>query len=174
MQSEKETSTTTREGFRQQERRTGEVTSSPSYSSTNASQLSKELVSQSTWSEEQFSSNNTWTPSSEASNSNPSNKENKNPIPFRIRTRKIKMKRNPRDWTVEEVINFISASDPKLACHANAFRHHEIDGRAFLLVTYDVLTKHMNIKLGPALKICNLVSNIKTNRNRKTDRRLSL
>ncbi|RXG53014.1 Polycomb protein Scm [Armadillidium vulgare] len=84
------------------------------------------------------------------------------------------MKRNPRDWTVEEVINFISSSDPKLACHANAFRHHEIDGRAFLLVTYEVLTKHMNIKLGPALKICNLVSNIQSNRNRKTDRSLSL
>ncbi|RXG51948.1 Scm-like with four MBT domains protein 1 [Armadillidium vulgare] len=173
MQSEKENSTSTREGCQQQERRTNEVTSSLSFSSTNASKLSKEFVSQSTWSEEPFSSNNTGTLASEASNLNPSNKENKNPIPLRIRTRKIKMKRNPRDWTVEEVINFISSSDPKLACHANAFRHHEIDGRAFLLVTYEILTKHMNIKLGPALKICNLVSNIH-NRNRKTDRRLSL
>lgn len=37
---------------------------------------------------------------------------------------------------------------------AEAFRLQEIDGQALLLLTEDHLMTSMNIKLGPALKIC--------------------
>lgn len=37
---------------------------------------------------------------------------------------------------------------------AEAFRVQEIDGQALLLLTEDHLMTSMNIKLGPALKIC--------------------
>lgn len=37
----------------------------------------------------------------------------------------------------------------------------EIDGKAFLLLTSEMMMKYMNLKLGPALKIFNLVTKVK-------------
>ena len=44
----------------------------------------------------------------------------------------------------------------------------EIDGKALLLLNSEMMMKYMDIKLGPALKICNLVEKIsnRTNRHR--------
>lgn len=39
--------------------------------------------------------------------------------------------------------------------------NQEIDGIAFLLLNSDMMMKYMGLKLGPALKICNLVSRAK-------------
>lgn len=36
----------------------------------------------------------------------------------------------------------------------------EIDGKALLLLNSDMMMKYMDMKLGPALKICNIVSRI--------------
>lgn len=69
------------------------------------------------------------------------------------------------DWTIEEVIHFIAAQDPSLAVHADLFRKHEIDGKALLLLNSDMMMKYMGLKLGPALKICNLVSRVKGRRH---------
>lgn len=69
------------------------------------------------------------------------------------------------DWTIEEVIHFIAAQDPTLAVHADLFRKHEIDGKALLLLNSDMMMKYMGLKLGPALKICNLVSRVKGRRH---------
>lgn len=41
----------------------------------------------------------------------------------------------------------------------------EIDGKAFLLLNSDMMMKYMGLKLGPALKICNLVSKVKGKRH---------
>ncbi|KAJ8927613.1 hypothetical protein NQ314_019891 [Rhamnusium bicolor] len=41
----------------------------------------------------------------------------------------------------------------------------EIDGKAFLLLNSDMMMKYMGLKLGPALKICNLVSRLKGRRH---------
>ncbi|XP_069474658.1 polyhomeotic-like protein 3 isoform X2 [Ambystoma mexicanum] len=56
-------------------------------------------------------------------------------------------------WTVEEVWAFIHSLP---GCHiiADEFRIQEIDGQALLLLKEDHLMGAMNIKLGPALKIC--------------------
>ncbi|KAI8421827.1 hypothetical protein MSG28_009776 [Choristoneura fumiferana] len=74
----------------------------------------------------------------------------------------------PADWSVEDVIGFIAAADNALAAHADLFRKHEIDGKALLLLNSDMMMKYMGLKLGPALKICNLVSKIKNRRHYST------
>ena len=37
----------------------------------------------------------------------------------------------------------------------------EIDGKALLLLNSDMMMKYMGLKLGPALKICNLISKVR-------------
>ncbi|KAJ0183346.1 hypothetical protein K1T71_001322 [Dendrolimus kikuchii] len=71
----------------------------------------------------------------------------------------------PADWSVEDVIGYIAAADHALAAHADLFRKHEIDGKALLLLNSDMMMKYMGLKLGPALKICNLVSKVKNRRH---------
>jgi len=52
----------------------------------------------------------------------------------------------------------MSHVDPTLIPHVEMFHTHEIDGNALLLLTESLMTKYMNLKLGPALKILNLVN----------------
>ncbi|TSK77027.1 Protein Wnt-4 [Bagarius yarrelli] len=60
---------------------------------------------------------------------------------------------SPAHWSVEEVCRFISSLQgcEDLAGH---FLSQEIDGQALLLLKEEHLMSTMNIKLGPALKIC--------------------
>ncbi|CAH0383922.1 unnamed protein product [Bemisia tabaci] len=67
---------------------------------------------------------------------------------------------DPNQWSVENVIQYISSADPVLLQHADVFYKHEIDGRAFLLLNFEMCMKYMGLKLGPALKICNLISKL--------------
>ncbi|XP_033217699.1 polycomb protein Scm [Belonocnema kinseyi] len=71
----------------------------------------------------------------------------------------------PSEWTIEDVIQYIAVTDPALGQHADLFRKHEIDGKALLLLNSDMMMKYMGLKLGPALKICNLVNRIKGRRH---------
>ncbi|XP_037329630.2 polyhomeotic-like protein 1 isoform X2 [Pungitius pungitius] len=59
----------------------------------------------------------------------------------------------PAHWGVEEVTRFISSLQ---GCEelASQFLSQEIDGQALLLLKEEHLMSTMNIKLGPALKIC--------------------
>ncbi|XP_022905806.1 polycomb protein Scm [Onthophagus taurus] len=70
-----------------------------------------------------------------------------------------------QEWGIEEVIQFIECTDPCLGTHADLFRKHEIDGKALLLLNSDMMMKYMGLKLGPALKICNLVAKLKGRRH---------
>ncbi|KAA0188334.1 hypothetical protein HAZT_HAZT009574 [Hyalella azteca] len=72
---------------------------------------------------------------------------------------------DPVEWTVEDVISYIAAVSPQLACHADLFRKHEIDGKALLLLNSDMMMKYMGLKLGPALKICNLINKIRSKKH---------
>ncbi|XP_046403093.1 polycomb protein Scm isoform X2 [Ischnura elegans] len=72
-----------------------------------------------------------------------------------------KLPPDPLEWSIEEVIQHIGFSDPGLGVHADLFRKHEIDGKALLLLNSDMMMKYMGLKLGPALKICNLINRIK-------------
>jgi hypothetical protein len=68
-------------------------------------------------------------------------------------------------WSVDQVVNFISElSDNYFASYSEIFKHHEIDGKALLLLTTDILTKYMGFKLGPALKLNNYLDKIRQNR----------
>ncbi|XP_077599604.1 uncharacterized protein LOC144214800 isoform X2 [Stigmatopora nigra] len=60
---------------------------------------------------------------------------------------------SPAHWTVEQVSQFICSLQ---GCEdlASLFLSQEIDGQALLLLTEEHLLAAMNIKLGPALKIC--------------------
>ncbi|XP_047468221.1 polyhomeotic-like protein 3 isoform X2 [Mugil cephalus] len=66
----------------------------------------------------------------------------------------------PSHWSVEEVTAFIHTL-PGCSDVAEAFRLQEIDGQALLLLTEDHLMTSMNIKLGPALKICAHINALK-------------
>jgi len=65
------------------------------------------------------------------------------------------------DWTVEETMESVCLMDPNLAPHVEMFRTHEIDGQALLLLTNEMMMKHLGMKLGPALKICNIIEKLK-------------
>lgn len=47
------------------------------------------------------------------------------------------------------------------AAYAHEFRSQEIDGQALLLLKEDHLMSAMNMKLGPALKICARINHLK-------------
>uniref|UniRef100_A0A3B5MVR7 Polyhomeotic homolog 1 n=1 Tax=Xiphophorus couchianus TaxID=32473 RepID=A0A3B5MVR7_9TELE len=67
---------------------------------------------------------------------------------------------SPAQWTVEEVSQFISSLQ---GCEelASQFLSQEIDGQALLLLKEEHLMSTMNIKLGPALKICAHINNLR-------------
>lgn len=67
---------------------------------------------------------------------------------------------NPSHWNVDEVYEFI-ASLPGCQEIAEEFRSQEIDGQALLLLKEEHLMSAMNIKLGPALKICAKINVLK-------------
>uniref|UniRef100_A0AAZ1XTY8 Polyhomeotic homolog 1 n=1 Tax=Oreochromis aureus TaxID=47969 RepID=A0AAZ1XTY8_OREAU len=66
----------------------------------------------------------------------------------------------PSQWSVDEVYRFISSLQ---GCEelAAQFQSQEIDGQALLLLREDHLISTMNIKLGPALKICASINSLR-------------
>ena len=68
--------------------------------------------------------------------------------------------KDPTMWTIDNVISHLSHLDSALRPHVEMFRSHEIDGNALLLLTSDMMMKYMGMKLGPALKICNIINMI--------------
>ncbi|KAI1882764.1 hypothetical protein AGOR_G00238290 [Albula goreensis] len=67
---------------------------------------------------------------------------------------------SPSLWTVQEVWAFIYGL-PGCQDIAEEFRSQEIDGQALLLLTEEHLMSAMNIRLGPALKICAHINSLK-------------
>ncbi|CAF0798807.1 unnamed protein product [Brachionus calyciflorus] len=67
------------------------------------------------------------------------------------------------EWTIENVIEYIQGLGDYFTAHVDAFKHHEIDGKALLLLTTDILMKYMGFKLGPALKLNNFLDKLRVN-----------
>ena len=61
---------------------------------------------------------------------------------------------------VQDVYDFIRTL-PGCGMYADEFRQQEIDGSALMLLKEDHLMMTMNVKLGPALKICSRVGSLK-------------
>ncbi|XP_074507876.1 polyhomeotic-like protein 3 isoform X2 [Sebastes fasciatus] len=66
----------------------------------------------------------------------------------------------PSQWNVQQVFSYIN-SLPGGHDVAEEFRSQEIDGQALLLLTEDHLVSTMNLKLGPALKLCAHINSLK-------------
>jgi hypothetical protein len=60
-------------------------------------------------------------------------------------------KRKVDAWNTNAVIEFLAKKN--LSVEIDIFRKAEIDGEAFLLLTVDMMTKRLGMKLGPALKL---------------------
>ncbi|CAG0889316.1 unnamed protein product [Darwinula stevensoni] len=71
-----------------------------------------------------------------------------------------RLPKDPSEWSVGNVMQHIQRVDPSLGQYKDLFAQHEIDGRAFLLLTCDTMMKYMNLKLGPAIKIANIVEQL--------------
>ncbi|XP_069703930.1 lethal(3)malignant brain tumor-like protein 3 isoform X2 [Periplaneta americana] len=63
---------------------------------------------------------------------------------------------NPNSWTVEQVANFVW-SIPDCGHVAHHFREQQIDGEALLMMAQNDLVQHMEMKLGPAIKLYNSI-----------------
>ena len=61
---------------------------------------------------------------------------------------------------VNDVFQFIK-SLPGCQMYADEFNRQEIDGQALMLLKEDHLMTAMSIKLGPALKICARINQLK-------------
>lgn len=66
-----------------------------------------------------------------------------------------------KDWTIDQVIGHFTHLDPTLGHEVQKFRFHEIDGEALLLLTREPMMNIMGVKLGPTLKILNIIAMLK-------------
>ncbi|KAL4233031.1 Zinc ion binding [Mactra antiquata] len=72
--------------------------------------------------------------------------------------------RDPLEWSIDDVVKHICDTDMALAPHAVLFKKHEIDGKALMLLNSDMMMKYMGLKLGPVLKLCNLIDRLRQER----------
>jgi len=68
---------------------------------------------------------------------------------------------NPVKWGVSEVVDFVR-SLPGCSEYADDFAVQEIDGQALLLLKEDHLMSAIGMKLGPALKLCAKIENLRS------------
>jgi hypothetical protein len=59
------------------------------------------------------------------------------------------------DWNINNVVDFLKKIDEgnSFSEYINLFKEQKIDGRALLKLNVDILVKHMNFKIGPAIKL---------------------
>ncbi|KAH8031265.1 hypothetical protein HPB51_014477 [Rhipicephalus microplus] len=67
---------------------------------------------------------------------------------------------SPEKWTVDDVAQYVSGS-PGCEGIAEKFRYHEIDGGALFLIKEHHLMTTMDMKLGPALKMCATIASLR-------------
>jgi len=72
---------------------------------------------------------------------------------------------NPLKWKVTDVCDFIK-NLPGCGEYVEDFAQQEIDGQALMLLKADHLMAAMSIKLGPALKICSHIEQIREELNK--------
>ncbi|XP_006025932.1 scm-like with four MBT domains protein 1 isoform X6 [Alligator sinensis] len=91
-----------------------------------------------------------------------SDDENKPPSPNEIKTEvaeKLQLDSNPLEWSVADVVRFLKSTD--CAPLARIFLDQEIDGQALLLLTLPTVQECMDLKLGPAIKLCHHIERVK-------------
>ncbi|XP_040600035.1 sex comb on midleg-like protein 1 [Mesocricetus auratus] len=69
---------------------------------------------------------------------------------------------NPLNWSVNDVITFLNRLDPPLADQLyTTIRKHDIDGKALMLLSTDVMIKYMKVKVGVAMKFGSYIQKLK-------------
>ncbi|CAH1784251.1 unnamed protein product [Owenia fusiformis] len=71
----------------------------------------------------------------------------------------LKLESNPLYWSVDEVAEFITTTD--CANLSRILAEQEIDGQALLLLSLPSLQEHLELKLGPAIKLCHHIERVK-------------
>ncbi|KRT81389.1 Sterile alpha motif containing protein [Oryctes borbonicus] len=79
-------------------------------------------------------------------------------------TEYIKGDTDPREWTEDDVMDFV-CSLPSCKDHGALFGKHKIDGESFLMLTQQDIVDILNIKLGPAIKLYNSIVLLRQNIN---------
>lgn len=105
-----------------------------------------------------YSSTTTIIPNNPTASSGSAGFNNQPVIPKNNKYQLSNLPSDPNDWNIDQVIGHITLLDPSLGPHVEMFRSHEIDGKALLLLTDDMMMKYMDMKLGPAVKISNIVN----------------
>ncbi|XP_078533231.1 scm-like with four MBT domains protein 2 isoform X2 [Lissotriton helveticus] len=72
---------------------------------------------------------------------------------------RLVLESNPLEWSVSDVVRFIKATD--CAPLAKIFQEQDIDGQALLLLTLPTVQECMELKLGPAIKLCHQIERVK-------------
>ncbi|KAJ8409396.1 hypothetical protein AAFF_G00235940 [Aldrovandia affinis] len=91
-----------------------------------------------------------------------SDDENQPPLPKNLRgevPQKLHLDSSPLEWSVTDVVRFIRTTD--CAPLARIFLDQEIDGQALLLLTLPTVQECMDLKLGPAIKLCHHIERVK-------------
>lgn len=74
----------------------------------------------------------------------------------------VKPEADPREWTEDDVVDFVS-SLPSFKENSKLFKEHNIDGESFLMLSQRDLVDILNIKLGPAIKLYNIIVLLRQN-----------
>ncbi|XP_051967204.1 scm-like with four MBT domains protein 1 isoform X2 [Xyrauchen texanus] len=88
--------------------------------------------------------------------------ENRPPSPKSPRIeapQKLCLDSSPLEWSVTDVVHFIRTTD--CAPLARIFMDQEIDGQALLLLNLPTVQECMDLKLGPAIKLCHHIERVK-------------
>lgn len=91
-----------------------------------------------------------------------SDDENRPPSPKSSKTEvppKLCLDTSPLEWSVTDVVRFIKTTD--CAPLARIFLDQEIDGQALLLLNLPTVQECMDLKLGPAVKLCHHIERVK-------------
>uniref|UniRef100_A0A3P9BYR6 Scm like with four mbt domains 1 n=1 Tax=Maylandia zebra TaxID=106582 RepID=A0A3P9BYR6_9CICH len=92
-----------------------------------------------------------------------SDDENRPPSPkvmtITERSFKLCLDTSPLEWSVTDVVRFIRTTD--CAPLARIFLDQEIDGQALLLLNLPTVQECMDLKLGPAIKLCHHIERVK-------------
>lgn len=72
---------------------------------------------------------------------------------------RLVLESNPLEWSVTDVVRFIKLTD--CAPLAKIFQEQDIDGQALLLLTLPTVQECMELKLGPAIKLCHQIERVK-------------
>ncbi|KAK1902107.1 Scm-like with four MBT domains protein 1 [Dissostichus eleginoides] len=104
----------------------------------------------------------THTPAQETPLTSFSDDENRPPSPKTSKIEappKLCLDTSPLEWSVTDVVRFIRTTD--CAPLARIFLDQEIDGQALLLLNLPTVQECMDLKLGPAIKLCHHIERVK-------------